>query len=380
MSGPVEKRVSSSKAYQHQKLLLSIVEFLIGLAFLIAIVTTGGTLKLEQFIRQWVENDYLVMIIFVTAIGLFEIVLLFPLNLCSGFLIERHYRLSDQKFGGWLREQLKSVLVSYPLMVMIVVVFFTLLRHYPQSWWLWLGIVLVLFAIILARLAPVLIFPLFYKFSPLADQTLAEKVAALCAGVGLRLEGVYQFNLSKTSRKANAAFTGIGGSKRVILGDTLLASLEHDEILAVLAHELGHYKLNHIWKGMLVGTMLTFLGLYLASRLYQSALAAFNFDNPAQIAALPLIAVILTLYQFVTAPLQNACSRANERAADDFAARLSGDPQPLINGLNKLAEQNLSDSTPHPLIEFFFYSHPSIDRRIGRLGNHPNLNSHRNIS
>ncbi|MGC9363601.1 MAG: M48 family metallopeptidase [Fidelibacterota bacterium] len=360
-------RTGAGKTYQRQRLLLSVTEFLIGLAFLIFIVASGGTLKLEQLIRHWVGNDYLVMIIFVTAIGLFEAVLLFPLNLASGFLIERHYRLSDQKFGAWFREQLKRVLVSHPLILIIITIFFALLRHYPQNWWIWLGIVLVLFSIILTRLAPVLIFPLFYKFSPLADKTLADKVAALCAGVGLRLEGVYQFNLSKTTRKANAAFTGIGRSKRVILGDTLLDNLDHGEILAVLAHELGHYKLNHIWKGMFVGTLLTFLGLYLASRLYQSALPAFHFDNPAQIAALPLIAVILTLYQFVTAPLQNAYSRANERAADDFAVRLTGAPQPLINGLNKLAEQNLSDRTPHPLVEVLFYSHPSIDKRIDRL-------------
>jgi len=252
-------------------------------------------------------------------------------------------------------------------MLIIIAIFFTLLRLYPESWWFWMGTVMVLISIIIARLAPVLLFPLFYKFSPLEDPSLAADVSTFCEKVGLQLDGVYQFNLSKTTRKANAAFTGIGKSKRVILGDTLLNNMETNEILAVLAHELGHYKLKHMWKGMAIGILITFLGLFLVSVAYNSALILFSFQYPAQIAALPLIGILLTIYQFITAPLQNAYSRANERAADDFAVKLIGNPQSFIAGLNKLAKQNLSDRTPHPLVEFLFYSHPSIEKRIGRL-------------
>ncbi|MBU1065357.1 M48 family metallopeptidase [bacterium] len=358
---------NGSKQYQRTKLLYSAIEFILGLGFLVAIVSCGLTTKTEEFIRNYVQNDYLVLLFFITLIGIIEAVLLFPFNVCSGFIIEHRYQLSDQRFSSWLWEQTKGILVSYPIMLIIIAIFFTLLRRYPQSWWFWMGSVMVLFSIIIARLAPVLLFPLFYKFVPLEDKSLATDVSALCKTVGLRLEGVYQFNLSKTTRKANAAFTGIGKSKRVILGDTLLNNMETDEILAVLAHELGHYKLNHMWKGMAIVIMITFLGLFLVSTAYNSMLILFHFRYPAQIAALPLIVILLTMYQFVTAPLQNAYSRANERAADDFTVKLIGNSRNLISGLNKLAEQNLSDRTPHPLVEFLFYSHPSIDKRISRL-------------
>jgi len=358
---------SHSKQYQRTKLLFSVFEFIIGLGFLVTIVSCGLSVIIEEFIRNYIQNDYLVLFVFITLIGMIEAAVLFPLNVISGFIIEHRYQLSNQRFSSWLWEQVKSILISYPIMLIIIAIFFTLLRQYPQTWWFWMGTVMVLFSIILARLAPVLLFPLFYKFSPLEDTSLATEVSTLCKTVGLRLEGVYQFNLSKTTHKANAAFTGIGKSKRVILGDTLLNNMETDEILAVLAHELGHYKLKHMWKGMAIGMMITFLGLYLVSVAYNSALILFHFQCPAQIAALPLIGILLTIYQFITAPLQNAYSRANERAADDFAVNMIGDPQTFIAGLNKLAEQNFSDRTPHPLVEFLFYSHPSIDKRIGRL-------------
>ncbi|MDO9549000.1 MAG: M48 family metallopeptidase [Candidatus Marinimicrobia bacterium] len=361
------EKSETSKQYQRTKLLYSVIGFIVGLGFLISIVSSGYTTKTEEFIRFYVQNDYLVLLIFITFLGIIEAVLLFPLNVISGFVIEHRYQLSNQRFSSWLWEQTKGILVSYPIMLIIIAIFFTLLRRYPQNWWFWMGSVMVLFSIIIARLAPVLLFPLFYKFVPLEDKSLATDVSALCKTVGLRLKGVYQFNLSKTTRKANAAFTGIGKSKRVILGDTLLSSMESDEILAVLAHELGHYKLKHIWKGMAIGIMITFLGLFLVATAYNSMLILFHFRYPAQIAALPLIGILLTIYQFVTAPLQNAYSRANERVADDFAVKLTGNSQSFISGLNKLAEQNLSDRTPHPLVEFLFYSHPSIDKRISRL-------------
>jgi len=362
-------RADLSKKYQRYHLIFSIIEFVLGLGFLILILSTGLTLKLESCIRRFVQNDYLTLIIFVSVVGITEGILLFPLNFISGYIIEHRFNLSDQKLRSWLWEHLKGLLISTPLMLVIIIIFFALLRRFPDMWWLLMGSVMVLFSIILARLAPVLLFPLFYKFKALENQTLATKVADLCQKVGLNLEGVYQFNLSKTTHKANAAFTGIGKSKRVILGDTLLNNMDHDEIQAVLAHELGHYKLKHIWKGMLIGVIVTFLGLYLVALFYKSSLILFNFDHPAQIAALPLIALLLTIYQFITAPLLNAYSRANERAADDFAVNLIGNAAVFISGLNKLAEQNLSDRTPHPLVEFLFYSHPSIEKRIDRLKN-----------
>ncbi|MCK4297058.1 MAG: M48 family metalloprotease, partial [Candidatus Marinimicrobia bacterium] len=189
---------------------------------------------------------------------------------------------------------------------------------------------------------------------------------SLCEKVGMKLEGVYQFNLSKSTKKGNAAFTGLGKSRRVILGDTLLNNLKAEEILSVLAHELGHFKLKHIWKSMGLGVITTYLGLFLVSVIYNLTYPSIG-EHPWTIAALPLMALILTLYEFITSPMMNAYSRSNERAADDFAVNLMGEPESFISGLNKLSDQNLADRTPNPIVEFLFYSHPSMEKRISRL-------------
>lgn len=363
----MDSAIPPSKKYQRDKLILSFAELLIGLGFLIAVVISGFTLTLEERLGQFIQNQYGLLLLFVTFLGIIELPIQFPLTFLSGYYLEHYFQLSNQTPGKWFLEQLKGILVSAPLLLALITILYTFLSYYPRSWWFLMGSVMVLFSIGLARLAPVLIFPLFYKFKPLEDEVLAQEVTRLCQQVGLNLQGVYQFNLSKTTRKANAAFTGIGKTRRVILGDNLLNGMNHAEILAVLAHELGHYQLKHIWKSMAVGTFLTYVGLYLVSLIYTSALKQFGFTYPAQIAALPLIGVLLILFQFLITPIMSIYSRANERAADDFAVRMIGSADSFISGLNKLAEQNLADRNPHPLIEFLLYSHPSITRRIARL-------------
>lgn len=369
MSIKIESSIPQSKKYQRYKLILNIAELLIGLGFLIVAIISGFTTTLEDWLGQFIQNQYGLLLLFVTFLGIMELLIQFPLTFLSGYYLEHHFQLSNQRLDKWFLEQIKGILVSTPLLLALITILYTFLYYYPQNWWFLMGSVMVLFSIVLARLAPILIFPLFYKFKPLEDEVLAREVTRLCQQVGLNLRGVYQFNLSKTTRKANAAFTGIGKSRRVILGDNLLNGMNHAEILAVLAHELGHYKLKHIWKGMAVGILLTYIGLYLVSLVYVSALKQFGFINPSQIAALPLIGILLTLFQFVITPITNIYSRANEKAADDFAVRMIGSADSFISGLNKLAEQNLADRTPHPLIEFLLYSHPSIAKRIARLSN-----------
>lgn len=359
--------LSREKRYHRYQLQLSIGEFLLGLAFLVVILLAGFTLHLENWLRAYLSNDYLVLIGFVLILGLAESLLLFPLSFLSGFILEHHFELSDQSLGAWLWEKAKGLLIGGPVGLIFVLIFYALLLHYPQNWWFIMGSVMLLFSVVFARLAPILIFPLFYKFEKIADQELAHKIAELCSQVGMRLEGIYQFNLSKSTRKANAAFTGLGKSRRVILGDTLLQNLEHSEILSVLAHELGHSKLRHIRKSIGINVVSSYLGLFLVAKAYGALLPQLAFDYVAQIAALPLVALILTLYQFITSPVLNAYSRANERAADDFAVALMGESDSFISGLDKISDRNLSDRTPHPLVEFLFYSHPSTEKRLARL-------------
>ncbi len=363
---PDKKKLSKEKRYNRLNLIFSIAEFVVGIVFLIIILVTGITSTLENYIRVYVSNDYLVLLLFVLLLGIAETVILFPISFYSGFILEHQFDLSNQSFGAWIWEKIKGLLISAPLLIIILIVFYALLKNFPVYWWFILGTVLLLFSVIFARIAPVLIFPLFYKFEKLKDDELAKKVSDLCIQVGMKLQGVFQFNLSKNTKKGNAAFTGMGKSKRVILGDTLLDKLDDNEILAVLAHELGHYKLKHIWKSIGLSIVMTYTGLFLVSRIYNEIYPVFG-DNIWTIAAIPLIALILTLYEFITSPIINAFSRSNECEADDFAIKMMGESNSFILGLNKLSEQNLSDRDPHPLTVFFFYSHPPIEQRIKRL-------------
>jgi STE24 endopeptidase len=220
---------------------------------------------------------------------------------------------------------------------------------------------------VLVRIAPVLIMPLFYRFTPLVDGTLKERILRLCESAGVRVEGIFSFNLSKNTRKANAAFTGIGRSRRIILGDTLVRNFSEEEIETVFAHELGHYRFGHIRAGIVTGTLSTFAGLYIASRLYEWSAAALHFPSMTDLAALPLLAIWLSLFGLLTSPLGNMISRHHERQADAYAVHTTGKRDAFVAALRKLSDMNLADPAPHPLVEFLFYSHPPIAKRIRAL-------------
>lgn len=352
------------KLYNRLKLSVGIVRTLFIPIVSVGIVATGVSTLLEQVIRGYLINDYLVFLVFSLILGAAQGLLGLPLSFYSGFSLEHRFGLSNQTLPRWAWEGVKGILVGIPLMTPILLAFFYCLRTFGADWWLPVGMVLFCFSIVLARIAPVMIFPLFYKFTPVLESNLKERILSLCEKAGMQVSGVFLFNLSKNTRKANAAFAGIGRSKRVILGDTLVGNFSEDEVETVLAHELGHYVLNHIWIGMAAGAVSTFAGLYLTARVYDSLLPVFGYTEIASVAALPLLGVLLGIYSFATSPLGNMLSRSHERAADQYAIRLTGKKEAFISALKRLAKTNLADESPNSLVEFLFYSHPSIQKRV----------------
>ncbi|MCI0708349.1 MAG: M48 family metallopeptidase [Ignavibacteriae bacterium] len=353
-----------AKEYSKKKIWLGITGTVFFFAFTLAVLAAGFSVSMEEFVRGFSSNDYIILLLFVAVFGLAEAIISFPLKYYSGFYLEHKYNLSNQTFLKWIWEGLKSTLVGSLIGTPVLLAFYYCIKNFQELWWLPVGGVLFFFSVVLARLSPTLIFPLFYKFKPIEDGGLKSKIIALCEKVGMRVEGVFVFNLSKNTKKANAAFAGIGKSKRIILGDTLVANFTDEEIETVFAHELGHYKLKHIRTMMVIGTISTFLGLYLTAALYQTSLAWFGFSSLDQIAALPLLTLWLGVYSLVTSPLSNAMSRKHERQADRYAVELTSNKQAFSNALLKLAKTNLADTSPHPLVEFLFYSHPSIEKRV----------------
>ena len=358
-----------SKQYHRTKLVLSLVSTGLGWAYLLLLVLTPLAVWLVELTRlsppSGSANPYLHFLLFSLAAGLIAQVFSLPLSFTSGYVVEHRYGLSNQSPAAWAWERLKGLLVGLALGLPLALVFYACLRIFGAGWWLPVGVVAFLFSVVLGRLAPVLIFPLFYKFEPLADDhPLKTRIEDLCHSEGLKVTGVYRFNLSKTTKKANAAFTGLGRARRVLLADTLLDQFPDEEIAAVVAHELGHFRLRHIWKGMALGMVLTFIGLFVVARIH-FGLAG---EEVAALATLPWLALLLSVYGFVTGPLSNAYSRRQEFAADRYSVKLIYEGDSLATALERLAELNLADREPHPVVEFLFHSHPSIKRRLAALG------------
>ncbi len=353
-----------AKRYARVKIGLGVTGTLVYVLLTFLLVATGATSWVETAVRGVSQNDYVALLLFVAVIGLLEVVVGAPLKCYSGFYLEHKYQFSTQRFRAWVWEGAKGMVVGLLIGVPVLLAFYYCLKTFGDLWWLPVSAVLFLLSVVLARLAPVLIFPLFYKFRPLEDGKLKDRILAHCHNVGMSVKGVFVFDLSKNTKKANAAFAGIGKSKRIILGDTLIANFTDDEIETVVTHELGHYKLKHIWMMLAVGAINSFLGLFVTAELYRASLLWFGFTSIDQLAALPLLSLWLGAYSLVTGPLSNMLSRSHERAADRYAVTVSGNREAFTNALRKLAAINLADTSPHPLVEFLFYSHPSIEKRI----------------
>jgi STE24 endopeptidase len=289
-----------------------------------------------------------------------------PLSYYSGFILPHRYELSTQTLRGWVVDQLKGGLIGALFGLVMLEIIYAVLRAAPQTWWLWAALILVIFNILMANLAPVLLFPIFYKFKPLEEEyaELAARLMRLAAQAGTRVRGVYQFDMSSRTKAANAALTGLGNTRRILLGDTLLKEFTPDEIETVLAHELGHHVHRDIPMGILIESLITLIGLYLASLALNWGVTVFGFTGPADIAALPLFVLVIGFYSLLTMPLGNAYSRWRERRADEYALQATHNGAAYAAALTRLANQNLADVDPEPWVEFLLYSHPALGKRI----------------
>ena len=300
-------------------------------------------------------------------VGFIGSILSFPISYYTGFYLEHKYNLSNQTFFKWLWEGFKGLLVSLVIGIPILLIFYFSLNYFRDIWWLPFAIIMFFISVVLSQIFPILIFPIFYKITPIEDEELKERITKLANDANLKVENVYKFNMSKNTKKANAAFTGLGKTKRIILGDTLLESYSTEEIETVIAHELGHFKKKHILKNIIIGTVSSFLTLFLIAFLYKNSLSWFDFSNITQVAALPLLALWSMLIGIIQSPLGNLLSRKFEYEADEYAVSETKNPSAFKNTLDKLTEQNLGDKEPHPFVEWFFYSHPSIKNRINAI-------------
>ncbi len=359
----------NAKKYNNIKLFFNISKTIVTFVLIFLFVALGYSESLVEYIKQSVTNPYLVLLVFVLAAGIAMSVLFFPLNFYTEFILEHKYNLSNQKFFAWIWENFKATLVGGVIGIPLLLIFYYVLESYGSLWWLPFSILLFIVSVILSKIVPIIILPLFYKVTPIEDEDLKSRIMKLSQNVNMKVENIFQFNMSKNTKKANAAFTGLGKTKKILLGDTLTSDFTNDEIETVIAHELGHYKHKHIIINLVVGTITSFLTLYIISVLYSNSLSWFGFSEITEIAALPILSLWGMIIGLVQTPLTNILSRKHEYQADEYAIKSTNKKEVFINTLNKLTEQNLSDKDPHPLVEWFFYSHPSTKNRVAYINN-----------
>jgi STE24 endopeptidase len=358
-----------SKKYNRIKLTIGIVKSIVTFILIFLFVFTDYSKILVEFVNGYVENPYLILLGFVIIFGIAMSILFFPVNFYVDFQLEHKYKLSNQKFFAWIWENFKAMLVGLVIGIPLLLIFYYVLQSYGSLWWLPFSILLFVVSVVLSKIVPIIILPIFYKISPIEDEDLKKRILKLSENVNLKVENIFQFDMSKNTKKANAAFTGLGKTKKILLGDTLTNEFTNDEIETVIAHELGHYKHKHIIINIFVSTISSFVTLYFLSILYELSLPWFGFSQITEIAALPLLSLWGILIGLVQTPLTNILSRKHEYQADEYAVKSTGKKEVFINTLEKLTEQNLGDKNPHPFVEWFFYSHPSVKNRVAHINN-----------
>ena len=287
-----------------------------------------------------------------------------PLSYYRGFLLERRYGLSTETRQHWFKDHVKAVAIGVLFAEAAGVFVNFTLRHWPEWWWLVAGAGYSLVTIVLVNLAPVVLLPLFFTFKPLQKEVLCDRLQALASKAGTRVMGVYEWTLSDRTKKANAALTGIGHTRRILLSDTLLADYSDDEIEVILAHELAHHVHRDIWTSIVFDMALTFAGFFAAHYLLRWAVPFFELRGVADPAGVPVLVLTASILGLCVKPLMNAVSRSHERRADSYALQMTSNPSAFITAMKRLGQQNLAEENPSPLVQAFFYTHPPIKERL----------------
>jgi STE24 endopeptidase len=349
--------------YHRVQLVLGIVGFALGVLYVGAVLAAGVAAMLVGAVPGWPWWAQVALV--AAGLGAAHRVLVAPLTWMRGCWLPRRYGLLHQSLSSWLADQAKAAALSGLLGLAGVEVVYALLRAVPHWWWLAAALVFIALYVALAVVLPVWIVPLFYRLTPLADEALRARLLALAARVGAPVVGVWVADQSRKSRTANAAVVGLGRTRRILLFDTML-DFAPREVEAVLAHELGHHVQHDMWRGLAAQAALTLVSFAVASVALEAGVAWWELRGIADPAGLPWLAVVLGGVGLIAVPLANAYSRWIERRADDFALRVTGDPDGFVGAMERLAGLNLAERRPHRLKEVLFYSHPAIDRRIAR--------------
>ncbi len=354
---------------RHSRLqdVLYFVDVVYGLAMLFLVLQTRISARLRDAAARTVRWRFPLAMLYFALLTLVMSAMEFPLTLYQDFIVPHQFDLTNQSFVSWLGDIGKGIGVNLVIGSFVAALALLGIRLFRQ-WWvvLWIGsIPLIILGVVIT---PLIIDPLFNKFEPLKDPVLRRDLLAEAAHAGIQGSRVYQVDKSKQTKTMNAYVTGIGPSKRIVLWDTLLAKMDHDEILAVMGHEMGHYVLGHLWKGIAFGVAVALVIFFFAQKLYRWGLARWGarwaIADRADPAALPWLMLVAAVMGFLLSPVTSGFSRAIEHQADKFSLDLTHLNEPMASSFVKFAEDSKADPDPPRFIEWWRYSHPAAQRRI----------------
>lgn len=361
---------AENRAYQRERVALNLISPLVGVLAGLLILFAGWSRRMRDFAQARVGGRYGRILVFFTLYSLVQFVLLFPLAAYQDFVLEQRFGFATQSFGGWCLDQLKSLVFQVVAVgvIPLLALAWRAVEASPRRWWLWLAAGTLPVAVVSVLLQPLVFDPLFNKFTTLHDAELRQEILALGARAGIPARNVYEVDMSTRTKKINAYVSGFGASQRIVLWDTTLKGMSKDEILFVMGHEMGHYVLAHIWKGLAVVAVLAFGAFALVAGLTNAFLARFGarwgVSGAGDLAAMPLLFAMLALVGWGVSPLSNALSRGIEHEADVFALELTHDNDAGARAFLKLAAMNKSDPEPAPWVKFMLFTHPPLGERI----------------
>ncbi len=361
-----EETHKKSVKYSLVKLKFSMVSTLINGGILLALVLSGSFGLLDNWIVGLDLNIYGEGVLYFLIFSLSFYFLSLPFSLYSTFVIEESFGFNKTTPKLWIFDQIKSILISSIFLVLMVAGLLWFMSTTGDRWWIYGFIFVATIQLFLVYIYPLWIAPLFNKFTELSDEELKNKIQEVTKKAGYKAEAVFVMDGSRRSKHANAYFTGFGKGKRIVLYDTLIETLNENQLLSVLAHEIGHEKLNHIKKGLLMSLAILLVGFYIINLLinYEPLFFAFGFDRTSYHGALVLFSFASAPITFWLSPLFSRLSRIHEYEADSFAVKIMNSITGLKTALVELSKKSLSNFTPHPLYSFFHYSHPTLHERI----------------
>lgn len=361
--------LAKTSAYTFESSRLGLWESLFDNLLLLLFLFAGLLAVYDRFILSLTGSFIQQGVFFFLLLSWVQTLLEMPFSLYGTFVVEARHGFNKTTPRLWLTDLVKSQLIGAILLCLVLGVTFALIQWSAAHWWLWVWGFMALFTLFMMFISPYVIEPLFNKFEPVTEAGLEDEIRAMMEKAGLKVGNVMQMDASKRSGHSNAYFTGIGRVKRIVLYDTLIQQMSHREIVAVLAHEIGHWRLGHIWKRLLLAEAVAFFGAwgaYLALN-WPGLPGLLGYNDLSLAARMIILGFVASLLMFPLTPLSSWLSRRQEYAADRFAGKVSGDPEALATALVKLAAENLSNLHPHPFYAAFYYSHPPVVQRVRSL-------------